>query len=60
MFTNFLNFNFISISLIFCTICIVFSNHVIFALFFLILNFILTSILLLILECEFIALSATR
>lgn len=56
MFTNLLNFNFIFVALILSSALVVFSNHVIFALFFLVLSFIISSILLLTLECEFLAL----
>jgi NADH-quinone oxidoreductase subunit J len=56
MFTNLLNFNFICFSLILSSLLVVFSNHVVFALFFLVLSFIISAILLLMLECEFLAL----
>jgi NADH-quinone oxidoreductase subunit J len=56
MFTNLLNFNLICIALILSSFLVVFSNHVIFSLFFLVLSFIIASILLLTLECEFLAL----
>jgi len=56
MFTNLLTFNLIYLTLTLSALLVVFSNHVIFALFFLVLSFIIASILLLILECEFLAL----
>lgn len=56
MFTNLLNINVICVSLILSSLLVIFSNHVVFALFFLVLSFIISSVLLLTLECEFLAL----
>lgn len=56
MFTNLLSFNLIYFTLTLSALLVVFSNHVIFALFFLVLCFIISSLLLLVLECEFLAL----
>lgn len=53
---NLIIFYFISLSLVISTSLVVFVNHIIFSLFFLVLSFIFTAILLLLFECEFLAL----
>lgn len=49
-------FYIISLSLLFSSFSIIVSNHTIFSLLFLVVSFILTSFLLFLLECEFLAL----